>query len=102
MRTDMAAGGLGAGFRRRVMCGGTAVLCRVRTPMGRQVMLLGCSLAGVVLGAALIARWAVGVAVIADSVLGVWYALYRDVPDSPRVGELSTHQGILERMRAAP
>lgn len=79
-------------------------LNRVRrmSPMGRQVLLLACSLAGVVAGAALIGRWALGLAVIADSVFGVWYALFRDVPDSvPRPGE-TTHEAVLARYRAAP
>jgi hypothetical protein len=69
--------------------------------MTRQALLLVLSLAGVVLGAALIARWAVGLAVIADSVFGCWYALMRDVPAQPSADGVVTHQQVLERYRAA-
>lgn len=78
-----------------------AMRARRTSPMARQALLLCCSLAGVIVGAALIARWAVGVAVIADSVFGVWYALFRDVPDGrPQV--LTSHEQIIARYRAAP
>jgi uncharacterized membrane protein len=69
--------------------------------MARQLAVLLASLAGVVGGAALIGTWAIGLAVIADSVFGVWYALFRDVPDEPQARQL-THEEILERYRAAP
>ena len=81
------------------------VLARARrvSPMGRQSVLLVCSLAGVIAGAALIARWAVGVAVIADSVFGVWFALMRDVGQGmPQVDGVVSHEAVLARFRAAP
>jgi len=81
------------------------MLARARrvTPMGRQVALLAVSLAGVILGAALIARWAVGLAVIADSVFGVWFALMRDVPGArPQADGALSHEAVLARFRAAP
>lgn len=54
--------------------------------MRLNVVLLVLALAGVVAGAWLIGRWAVGSAIIADSVLvGVW-ALLRDVPERPMRG----------------
>jgi len=52
-----------------------------------NAFLLALALAGIVAGAALIGRWAVGCAVIADSVLlGAW-ALLRDVPEKPIRGD---------------
>ncbi|HCU97092.1 MAG TPA: hypothetical protein DHU96_32025 [Actinobacteria bacterium] len=94
------------GFVLAAVAGGAeSVLAWVRrmTPVGRQVALLVCSLAGVILGAALIARWAVGLAVIADSVLGVWLALYRDDGQRmPQVDGVVSHEAVLARFRAAP
>jgi hypothetical protein len=52
-----------------------------------SAFLLAVSFAGVVVGAALIGRWAVGCAVIADSAaLAVW-ALLRDVPERAARGD---------------
>jgi hypothetical protein len=68
-----------------------------------SVVLLLLSLAGVVGGAALIAPWAVGLAVIADSVAVGAYALLRE-PESrpgPVVPEVPTLQQVLERARAS-
>lgn len=85
------------------LAAGGARRARRMTPMTRQALLLLCSLAGVIIGAALIARWAVGLAVIADSVFGVWYALMRDVPDSrPRADGFTAHEAVIARYRAAP
>ena len=68
------------------------------SPMGRQRLLLACSLAGVLLGAALIGRWATGLALIADSVFGVWWALYRDVPGTrPAPRGVLTEEQVLDR-----
>jgi hypothetical protein len=52
----------------------------------------------------LIARWAVGLAVIADSVLGVWWALMRDVGTAvePSASGVVSHEAVLSRFRAAP
>lgn len=78
------------------------------SPMGRQRLLLGCSLTGVVLGAALIGVWAAGAAVVADSVFGVWFALFRDVPGprweepGPGVYEVPQMDEVLERAWRAP
>ena len=69
-----------------------------------SVVMLLVSLAGILGGAALIGRWALGVAIIADSVaLGV-YALRRDdgVPAQPAVRAVQgTVASVLERARAA-
>jgi hypothetical protein len=68
-----------------------------------SVVLLCCSLAGVILGAALIGTAAVGAAVIFDSLcLGVW-ALARDdgLPSVPGVRAVPTLPEILERARAS-
>jgi predicted PurR-regulated permease PerM len=67
-----------------------------------SAVLLVASLLGVLAGGWLIGRWAVGVAVVADSVaVGVW-ALYRnDGQDEPQAHEVqpSTLAGILEKAR---
>ena len=70
--------------------------------MRSSVVLLLVSLAGILGGAALIGRWALGVAIIADSVaLGV-YALRRDFPAVPKVHAVQgSVASILERYRAA-
>jgi hypothetical protein len=47
--------------------------------MSAVLMLLG--LAGVLFGASLIARWALGAAVVLDSLLLAGYGLVRDVPE---------------------
>ena len=46
--------------------------------MRSSVLLLLCSLAGILGGAALIGRWALGLALIADSIAVGVYALRRD------------------------
>jgi hypothetical protein len=55
--------------------------------MRLNAVLLALALVGIVAGAALIGRWAVGCAIITDSVLlGVW-ALLRDVPEKAMRGD---------------
>jgi hypothetical protein len=68
-----------------------------------SVFLLLCSLAGVLGGAALIGVWALGVAIIADSVAVGVYALLRDDGDRarPSVHEMPTLSQVLERARAS-
>jgi hypothetical protein len=67
-----------------------------------SVLLLLCSLAGVLAGAALIGRWALGAALIADSVAVGVFALRRDVPAAPAVHSVpGTVASVLERARAA-
>ena len=73
--------------------------------MRLSAFLLVLSLLGVVGGAVLIGTWAVGCAVIFDSLaVGVW-ALLRDDGAAPQVRELpgtgGTLQQILERARAS-
>ena len=69
-----------------------------------SVVMLLVSLAGILGGAALIGRWALGVAIIADSVAVGVYALRRDdgVPAQPAVRAVQgTVASVLERARAA-
>jgi hypothetical protein len=69
-----------------------------------SVCLLLLSLAGVMGGAALIGVWALGVAIVADSVAVGVYALLRDDGSrpAPSVRELPpTLENILERARRA-
>lgn len=55
--------------------------------MRLNAVLLTLALTGIVAGAALIGRWAVGCAIIADSLaVGAW-ALLRDVPEKPMRGD---------------
>jgi len=65
--------------------------------------LLLLSLAGILGGAALIATWALGLAVIADSVAVGVYALLRDDGGraAPSVHEVPTLASILEKARQA-
>jgi hypothetical protein len=66
--------------------------------------LLVVSLAGVLGGAALIGTWALGAAVIADSVAVGVYALLRDDGGrraAPQVHEVPTLASILEKARRA-
>jgi hypothetical protein len=69
----------------------------------RSVVLLLCSLAGVLGGAALIGLWALGVAIIADSVaVGVYALLADDGSEArPSVHEVPTLAQYLERARAS-
>ncbi|HSZ41795.1 MAG TPA: hypothetical protein VK817_17710 [Trebonia sp.] len=71
--------------------------------MRLSVVLLLLSLAGVLGGAALIGLWALGVAIIADSVAVGAYALLRDYGDRsrPSVHEVPTLSQVLERARAS-
>jgi hypothetical protein len=48
-----------------------------------SVLLIAAGLLGVVAGAWLLGRWAVGLAVIADSAVLVGLGLLRDVPERP-------------------
>ena len=71
--------------------------------MRLSVVLLLLSLAGVLGGAALIAPWALGLGIIADSVAVGVYALLRE-PESrpgPSVHEVPTLAQVLERARAS-
>jgi hypothetical protein len=71
--------------------------------MRLSVLLLLLSLAGVLGGAALIATWALGLAVIADSVAVGVYALLRDDGRraAPSVHEVPTLAQVLEKARHA-
>jgi len=68
-----------------------------------SVVLLLLSLAGILGGAALIGLWAVGLAIIADSVAVGVYGLLRDAGGrpAPSVHEAPTLANILERARRA-
>lgn len=71
--------------------------------MRLSACLLVLSLAGIVAGGFLIGRWALGAAIVADSVaVGAW-ALLRDAESRPEpsVRELPTLGSILERARRA-
>ena len=70
--------------------------------MRLSVVLLLCSLAGVLLGASLIGTAALGAAVIFDSLCVGVYALARETGDGPQVRELApTVASVLERARRA-
>ena len=72
--------------------------------MRSSVVLLLLSLAGILGGAALIGMWALGLAIIADSVAVGVYALLHDdgVPAQPAVRAVQgTVASVLERARAA-
>ncbi len=71
--------------------------------MRLSACLLLLSLAGILGGAALIATWALGLAVIADSVAVGVYALLRDDGGraAPSVHEVPTLASILEKARQA-
>lgn len=65
-------------------------------------ILLACSLAGLVGGAWLIGMWAVGLAIIADSVAVGVYALLRDDGrgrGEPQAYDVPTLHDVLERAR---
>jgi hypothetical protein len=71
--------------------------------MRLSVVLLVLALAGVVGGAWLIGRWAVGLAIIADSVAVAAWALLHDDGTGPlrnsSVHEVRTVEDVLERAR---
>ena len=70
--------------------------------MRLSVVLLLCSLAGVLLGAWLIGTAALGAAVIFDSLCVGVYALARETGDAPQVREVvPSLAGALERFRRA-
>jgi hypothetical protein len=71
--------------------------------MRLSIVLLLVSLAGVLGGAALIATWALGLAVIADSVAVGVFALLREPGGRPvaSVHEVPTLAQVLERARAS-
>ena len=71
--------------------------------MRLSVVLLLVSLAGVVGGAALIAPWALGLAIIGDSVAVGVFALLRDDErrPAPSVAEVPTLHQVLARARAS-
>jgi hypothetical protein len=68
------------------------------------VLLLLVSLAGILGGAVLVGTWALGLAIMADSLLlGLW-ALFRDdgrEAEPPSVHKVATLDTILERARRA-
>jgi hypothetical protein len=70
-----------------------------------SIALLLASLAGVLGGAFLIGRWAVGAAIVADSAaVGVWALFHDDGQDAqPQVRAVpgSTLQAIFDRARAS-
>jgi hypothetical protein len=71
--------------------------------MRLSAVLLVLSLLGVLGGAFLIGRWAVGAAIVADSVaVGVW-ALCRDddLEEPPQVRGAPTLHDVLKRARSA-
>jgi len=65
-----------------------------------SVFLFLASLAGVIFGASLIARWAVGCAIIAASVAVAVFALLRD--SVPRAELLAGREAVRARARQAP
>jgi hypothetical protein len=70
--------------------------------MRLSVVLLLCALAGMVAGGWLIAPWAAGLCVIADSLAVGAYALLRETASGPaEVHELPTLGQVLERARAS-
>jgi hypothetical protein len=71
--------------------------------MRLHVVLLLCSLAGMLLGGWLIGRWGLGVCLIADSVAVGVYALFHDdgADAQPGVHEVPTLARVLERARRA-
>lgn len=70
--------------------------------MRSSLLLLLISLAGILGGAALIGLWALGLAIIFDSLAVGVFALLRDAPAQPSVRAVpGTVASILERARAA-
>ena len=71
--------------------------------MRQSVALLLLSLAGIMGGAALIGLWALGLAIIADSVAVGVFALLRDDEGraGPSVHEVPNLRQVLERARAS-
>lgn len=70
--------------------------------MRQSVVLLLCSLAGVLGGAALIGVWALGLALIFDSLcVGVFALLRDDTVSAPSVHQVPTLRDVLERARAS-
>lgn len=71
--------------------------------MRQSVILLLCSLAGIMGGAALIGLWALGLAIIADSVAVGVYALLHDdgTGAQPAVHQVPTLAQVLEKARGA-
>jgi hypothetical protein len=67
-----------------------------------SAVLLVAALAGVLGGAALIGTWALGAAIIADSVaVGAWALLHDDGTPEPAPREAPTLYDVLERARRA-
>jgi hypothetical protein len=72
--------------------------------MRLPAFLLAASLLGVVAGASLIGTWAVGAAVIFDSLCVGGWALFHDDGEQPQVREVHgplTLQQVLDRARAS-
>lgn len=72
--------------------------------MRLHVILLIAALLGVVGGAVLIGWWAVGLAIIADSIAVGWYALFHDDGQQPQpeASGAPTVEQIFDRARRAP
>jgi len=67
-----------------------------------SIVLLLCSLAGILGGAALIGTWALGLALIFDSLCTGVFALLRDDRRAePSVYQVPTLREVLERARAS-
>lgn len=68
--------------------------------------LIAGGLAGALGGGALIGTWCLGLVLIAESGLAVWFGLMRDdgtvLPPLPRHGGPRSHEEILEMARRAP
>lgn len=70
--------------------------------MRQSVIMLLTSLAGILGGAALIGMWALGLALIFDSLCVGVFALQREYADSaPRGHQVPTLRDVLEKARAA-
>ena len=72
--------------------------------MRLSVVLTVAGLIGVLAGAALIARWALGLAVVGDSIAMAVYGLLREAGGraaAPSVHEVPTLHQVLERARAS-
>jgi hypothetical protein len=70
--------------------------------MRQSVIMLLASLAGILGGAALIGTWALGLALIFDSLCVGVFALLRDDPAAgPQVHQVPTLRDVLERARAS-
>jgi hypothetical protein len=78
---------------------------RFRHQLVSAVLIAG-GLAGALGGGALVGTWCLGLVLIAESGLAVWFGLQRDdgavLPPPPRRGGPRSHEEILEMARHAP